>query len=274
MANIFEIEDYPPFANLIICGEAQTGIARLAFDQEDLPAFQALLPGAEPSAGLPCIRITLPSALATDIPAARLSPMPASPADNNLQTLEEVLADIEWVTLVIGDAPESLAIALVIARHAKSKGNVVTVLEKGADLQPPELRQLLLDQVDLLCSIPADLSVLDAAQALWSSLNAPSEICVGYDDFQSVRGTGAGQLLWRPLADSGVDCMNDTMDRMPAFFAKKWLWGVLVIPECMGLEQYTIVADHVSAFCSDEAMVAFSCPIVRGLPYGIYLFFA
>ncbi|MCC2636615.1 MAG: hypothetical protein K0Q68_334 [Moraxellaceae bacterium] len=274
MPDVFEIKEYPPFANLIICGEAETGIAGLAFGQEDLPAYQALTPGAEPSAGLPCIRLTLPRSLAggtADDPLA----LPADHViDTNEQTLAEIMSGIGWVTLVIGTPPDSLLIALVIARHAKARGNLVTVFQNVPGPLPHALRQALLDQVDQLFPPAAGLRALDAAQALWSTVNAPTIICIDFEDFSTMRGTGEGHVLWMPLADTGEDRMRDMMTSLPPYFAGKWLCCVLVMPETIGLDEYTIAGEHLAPFCSEEAMVIVACPLVRGLSYGAYIFLA
>lgn len=274
MANVFDLEEFPPFANLIICGEAGTGIAHLAFGQEDLPAYQALTPAGEPSAGLPCIRLTLPASQAT--PSQERPGTPDSDAiiDTNAQTLAEILTDIDWVTLVIGTSPESLAIALVIARHAKARGNLVTVFQNIHGPLSHAQRQALLEQVDLLCPSAAGLGALDAAQALWSSLNVPAPICVDFADFSSVRGMGAGQVLWMPLADTGDDRMRDMMTSLPPFYAAKWLWCVMVMPEAFELDEYSTAGEHLQYSCSDEATVIVACPLLRGLAYGAYIFMA
>lgn len=274
MTNVFDIEEYPPFANLIICGEAGTGVAHLAFGQEDLPAYQALAPAGEPSAGLPCFRLTLPTAQATPSPEGSVTADADTTVDTNEQALEEILTDILWVTLVIGTSPESLAIALVIARHARARGNLVTVFQNIHGPLPHAQRQALLEQVDLLCPPAAGLGALDAAQALWSSLNVPAPICVDFADFSSVRGVGAGQVLWMPLADTGDDRMRDMMTSLPPFYAAKWLWCVMVMPESFGLDEYSTAGEHLQYFCSAEATVIVACPLFRGLAYGAYIFMA
>lgn len=274
MPNVFEIEEYQPFCNLIICGDAQTGIARLAFLQEDLPAFQALTPGAEPSAGLPCFRITVPANLTTGSADDQAVSLADPLVDTNQQTLAEILSGIGWVTLVIGTSPESLLIALVIARHAKARGNLVTVFQNVPGPLPHALRQALLNQVDQLFPPAAGLRALDAAQALWSTVNAPSIICIDFEDFSTMRGTGEGHVLWMPLADTGEDRMRDMMTSLPPYFAGKWLCCVLVMPETIGLDEYTIAGEHLAPFCSEEAMVIVACPLVRGLSCGAYIFLA
>lgn len=137
---------------------------------------------------------------------------------------------------------------------------------------PHRLRKALLEHIDLLCPTPAGLSVLDAAIALWSCVNTTSIIGVDFADFSSVRGMGAGQLLWMPLADTGEGRMRDTVTSLPPFYAGKWLWVALVMPETFGLDEFTTVGEHVHEFCGDETTVVISCPSARGIPYGIYAF--
>lgn len=203
MPNVFEIHEYRPYCNLILCGNAETGIVRLPYPQRELPALQALASGIEPSAGLPFFRLSrLPGMVprvatgsTTELINSKPEALECPLEDADRQTLAEILLDIDWVTLIIGSSPESLSIALVIARYAKAQGKLVTALQSVPRPLPHLLRRALLEHVDLLCPIPAGLSVVDAAIALWSCVNTTSIIGVDFADFCSVRGMGAGQLL-------------------------------------------------------------------------------
>lgn len=77
-----------------------------------------------------------------------------------------------------------------------------------------------------------------------------------------------------PLADTGENRMHDTMSSLPPFYAGRWLWVAMVMPESVGLDEFSIVGEYVNESCGSEATVVISCPTACGIPYGIYLFLA
>lgn len=261
---LFDDIDCPTgLPRLLICGALPAGEEKPRISVVELPRYQALATASQAARSVPWI--ALPSALDAppDANDVRLAPP-------DRQTLAEALANTFWLLLVTDTSPESCALARAIAGDANllEAGSIAFVQESPASGQPDSA---LLERSYAVCLCPPTVSPVLAAEALWASIMWQGLVGVSVEDLRSCL-SGVVRLQFAPMRQDGPDRVRALLSQLDDLGEPRGIWAVLVLPDSLGLDEFSDVGDHLNEYCARETSFGISVPTTDVLPYGLYLF--